>query len=72
MIKILGLMLYPKPTGSASLAAIVSAFVPTWVTACLFVVAFVVVRQRYPKIYSPRTFIGTVPEKYVDDCRGDM
>jgi hypothetical protein len=26
----------------------------------------VVVRQHFPKIYSPRTFIGTVPEKYAD------
>lgn len=55
-----------QPKGSAhNLAAIVSAFVPTWFTACLFVVVFVLIRNRYPKIYSPRTFIGTIPEKYV-------
>ncbi|KAF1966987.1 DUF221-domain-containing protein [Bimuria novae-zelandiae CBS 107.79] len=54
----------PKPKGSAhNLAAIVSAFVPTWVTACLFIIIFVFIRNRYPKIYSPRTFIGTIPEK---------
>ncbi|KAF2022063.1 DUF221-domain-containing protein [Aaosphaeria arxii CBS 175.79] len=52
-----------KPRGSASLAAILSAFVPTWFTAVLFVGAFVIIRQRFPKIYSPRTFIGTIPEK---------
>jgi hypothetical protein len=55
-----------QPKGSAhNLAAIVSAFVPTWFTACLFIAVFVLIRNRYPKIYSPRTFIGTIPEKYV-------
>ncbi|KAL5427845.1 hypothetical protein PMIN04_001054 [Paraphaeosphaeria minitans] len=54
----------PKPKGSAhNLAAIVSAFVPTWFTAIIFIIAFVFIRNRYPKIYSPRTFIGTIPEK---------
>ncbi|KAF2876966.1 hypothetical protein BDV95DRAFT_482066 [Massariosphaeria phaeospora] len=51
------------PQGGSSLASVVSAFVPTWSTAVLFVAVFVVVRQRYPKIYTPRTFIGTIPEK---------
>ncbi|KAI1377913.1 DUF221-domain-containing protein [Hypoxylon crocopeplum] len=52
-----------KPQGSASLAAIVSAFVPTWVTGLIFVAIFIVVRRWYPNIYSPRTFIGSIPEK---------
>ncbi|KAI8964160.1 DUF221-domain-containing protein [Daldinia sp. FL1419] len=52
-----------KPKGSASLAAIVSAFVPTWVTGLIFVAIFIVVRRWYPNIYSPRTFVGTIPEK---------
>ncbi|KAF2741290.1 DUF221-domain-containing protein [Polyplosphaeria fusca] len=51
------------PQGGASLAAVLSAFVPTWGTAVLFVFVFCTIRHRYPKIYSPRTFIGTVPEK---------
>ncbi|KAF2643488.1 DUF221-domain-containing protein [Massarina eburnea CBS 473.64] len=51
------------PKGSASFAAILSAFVPTWTTALLFMGVFVLIRHRYPKIYSPRTFIGTIPEK---------
>ncbi|KAI0382531.1 DUF221-domain-containing protein [Hypomontagnella monticulosa] len=52
-----------KPKGSASLAAIVSAFVPTWVTGVLFVAIFIVVRHWYPNIYSPRTFAENIPEK---------
>ncbi|KAI2603260.1 DUF221-domain-containing protein [Hypoxylon fragiforme] len=52
-----------KPKGSASLAAIVSAFVPTWATGLLFVAIFVLIRHRYPNIYAPRTFIGSIPEK---------
>jgi hypothetical protein len=31
-------------------------------------VAFVLIRHRFPKIYSPRTFIGTVPEKDRTPC----
>ncbi|OTB12270.1 hypothetical protein K445DRAFT_25843 [Daldinia sp. EC12] len=52
-----------KPKGSASLAAVISAFVPTWITGLIFVVIFIVVRHWYPNIYAPRTFIGTIPEK---------
>ncbi|PVI00218.1 DUF221-domain-containing protein [Periconia macrospinosa] len=53
----------PKPRGSGSLASVVSAFIPTWGTASLFIVIFIVLRGRFPKIYSPRTFIGTIPQK---------
>ncbi|KAI8631232.1 DUF221-domain-containing protein [Xylariaceae sp. FL1651] len=53
----------PKPKGSTSLAAVISAFVPTWVTGLLFVGIFILIRQRYRNIYAPRTFLGTVPEK---------
>ncbi|KAI1385784.1 DUF221-domain-containing protein [Hypoxylon trugodes] len=52
-----------KPKGSASLAAVISAFVPTWVTGLIFVAIFIVVRRWYPNIYAPRTFIGSVSEK---------
>ncbi|KAI1326558.1 DUF221-domain-containing protein [Xylariaceae sp. FL0255] len=53
----------PKPKGSASLAAIISAFVPTWVTGLIFVAIFILIRQRYRNIYAPRTYLGTVAEK---------
>ncbi|KAI0395478.1 DUF221-domain-containing protein [Xylariaceae sp. FL0594] len=53
----------PKPKGSVSLAAVLSAFIPTWAVGLLFVGIFVLIRQRYRNIYAPRTFIGTIPEK---------
>ncbi|KAI0449210.1 DUF221-domain-containing protein [Xylaria acuta] len=53
----------PKPKGSASLAAVLSAFVPAWIVGLVFVGIFVLIRQRFPTIYAPRTFLGTVPEK---------
>ncbi|KAF2109313.1 hypothetical protein BDV96DRAFT_503194 [Lophiotrema nucula] len=52
-----------QPQGGASLASVLSAFVPTWFTAVLFVGVFAAIRYRYPKIYWPRTYIGTIPEK---------
>ncbi|KAI0026038.1 hypothetical protein F4780DRAFT_767960 [Xylariomycetidae sp. FL0641] len=53
-----------KPKGSASLAAVVSAFVPTWATGLVFVAIFILIRHKCQKIYAPRTFIGNIPEKY--------
>ncbi|KAF2273691.1 DUF221-domain-containing protein [Westerdykella ornata] len=52
-----------KKPRSASLASILSAFVPTLLTAMLFIAVFATIRHRYPKIYAPRTFISTIPEK---------
>ncbi|KAI0593549.1 hypothetical protein F4775DRAFT_495333 [Biscogniauxia sp. FL1348] len=53
-----------KPKGSASLAAVISAFIPTWVTGLLFVAVFILIRNKYRNIYAPRTFMGTIPEKH--------
>lgn len=50
-----------SPSSAASLAA---AFVPTVVIATLYMIVFVLIRQRFPKVYSPRTYIGTVQEKH--------
>ncbi|KAI0466519.1 hypothetical protein F4859DRAFT_297544 [Xylaria cf. heliscus] len=52
----------PEPKGSASLAAVVSAFVPAWIVGLVFVGTFVLIRQRFPTVYAPRTFLGAVPE----------
>lgn len=52
-----------SPDGSASLRSVLSAFVPTLLLGLSFVAAFIIIRQRYPKIYAPRTYIGTIPEK---------
>jgi hypothetical protein len=54
-----------KPKGSASLAAVVSAFVPTWVTGVAFVAIFILIRRHYPKTYYPRTHVGTIPKRQV-------
>jgi calcium permeable stress-gated cation channel len=51
--------------GSTSISAIVATFIPTFLTAVLFLAIFVVIRNKYRKIYTPRTYIGVVPEKYI-------
>lgn len=51
--------------GSTSISAIVATFIPTFLTAVLFLAIFVAIRDKYRKIYMPRTYIGVVPEKYV-------
>ncbi|KAJ4325981.1 hypothetical protein N0V94_000346 [Neodidymelliopsis sp. IMI 364377] len=57
------------PSGPSSLAAVAAAFVPTFTLASLFVAAFVVVRPKFPKIYFPRTFLGTIPKKDHTPCQ---
>ncbi|KAF2814842.1 DUF221-domain-containing protein [Mytilinidion resinicola] len=52
-----------KLPGSTSLTAILSTLVPTVATAVLFLAIFVLIRDRYRRIYMPRTYIGVVPEK---------
>ncbi|KAI9150763.1 membrane protein [Paramyrothecium foliicola] len=59
-----------KPRGSASLAAVLSAFIPTWITGLLFVAAFIIIRQRFPKIYYPRTYMGTIPKQHRTPAAG--
>ncbi|CBX94780.1 similar to DUF221 domain-containing protein [Plenodomus lingam JN3] len=56
-------------SGPSSLAALAAAFIPTAVIAALNILAFVIVRPHFPKIYFPRTFIGTIPEKDRTPCR---
>lgn len=53
-----------KFPGSTSFSAILATFIPTFLTAVFFLAIFVVIRSRYPVIYSPRTYIGVVPEKH--------
>ncbi|KAF2132238.1 DUF221-domain-containing protein [Dothidotthia symphoricarpi CBS 119687] len=50
-------------TSPSSFGAVAAAFIPSATTAMLFVVAFTLVRHRFPKIYFPRACIGTIPEK---------
>lgn len=58
-----------ETSGPSSLAAVGAAFVPTAAVSILFMIAFVFVRQKFPKIYYPRTFIGTIPEKDRTPCQ---
>ncbi|EMD65682.1 hypothetical protein COCSADRAFT_87066 [Bipolaris sorokiniana ND90Pr] len=55
--------------GPSSFAALAAAFVPTAVVAILYVVIFIFIRPSFPKIYSPRTYIGTVEEKHRTPCK---
>jgi len=48
---------------STSGAAILAAFVPTFVSAVIYLAIFVAIRNRFHKHYAPRTFLGTVPEE---------
>jgi hypothetical protein len=52
-----------RSSGSTSGAAILAAFVPTFVSAVVYLAIFAAVRNRFQKHYAPRTFLGTVPEK---------
>lgn len=57
-----------KSSGPSTLAALAAAFIPTAAIAALNIAAFLLVRRRFPKIYFPRTFIGTIPEKDRTPC----
>jgi hypothetical protein len=54
-----------KDSESTSLASIVATLIPTSVTSLAFLTIFVSIRYTYKKIYAPRTFMGTIPEKSV-------
>ncbi|KAI1307143.1 DUF221-domain-containing protein [Xylaria venustula] len=56
-------VLGPEPNGSSSLESVISALIPTLTVGLAFVGAFVLVRHRFPILYAPRTFLGTVPDK---------
>jgi hypothetical protein len=57
-----------KSSGPSSFAALAAAFIPTAIIATLYLAIFGLIRHRFPKIYSPRTYIGTVPEKDRTPC----
>jgi len=52
-----------RKSGSISGGAILAVFIPTLVTAIIYVAIFVSIRNSNRKIYAPRTFLGTVAEK---------
>ncbi|KAK3712581.1 hypothetical protein LTR37_009024 [Vermiconidia calcicola] len=52
-----------RTSSSTSGAAILAAFIPTFVIAVIYLAIFAAIRNSYRKIYAPRTFFGSVPEK---------
>ncbi|POS72522.1 DUF221 domain-containing protein [Diaporthe helianthi] len=48
---------------SASLPAILAAFVPSLISALFLLTVFVLIRRPLRRIYSPRTYIDVIPEK---------
>ncbi|KAI1278256.1 hypothetical protein F5Y07DRAFT_388077 [Xylaria sp. FL0933] len=52
-----------EPNGSASLEAVVAALIPTLTVGLAFIAVFIIIRHRFPILYAPRTFLGTIPEK---------
>lgn len=52
-----------RSSESTSGTAILAAFIPTFVSAVIYLAIFVAIRNRFKKHYAPRTFLGTVPEK---------
>jgi hypothetical protein len=48
---------------STSFDAILGAFIPTFSIACVYILVFIAVRNSFRKVYAPRTFLGTIPEK---------
>lgn len=49
---------------STSFAAILGAFIPTFTIACIYLAVFLAIRNSFRKVYAPRTFLGTIPEKH--------
>ena len=54
-----------SPTNSASLSTLFMTFVPVAIYAVVCITIFVCLRRRYPRVYSPRTFLGSLDVQYV-------
>ncbi|CAK3845306.1 hypothetical protein DOTSEDRAFT_75304 [Lecanosticta acicola] len=52
-----------RSSSSSSGEAVLGAFVPALVVAILYIAGFVLIRNNFRKVYAPRTFLGTIPEK---------
>nr|POE51533.1 putative membrane protein c24h6.13 [Quercus suber] len=49
---------------STSGAAILAAFIPTFLISLVYLATFAAIRNYHRKFYAPRTFLGTIPEKH--------
>lgn len=52
-----------RSESSTSGAKILGAFLPAFVVAAIYILIFLAIRNNLRKVYAPRTFLGTVPEK---------
>ncbi|EME39608.1 hypothetical protein DOTSEDRAFT_75304 [Dothistroma septosporum NZE10] len=52
-----------RSSGSTSGRQVLGAFIPALAVAISYTLAFVLVRNQFRKVYAPRTFLGTIPEK---------
>lgn len=50
-----------RSSSSTSTSTILAAFIPTFITAVVYLMIFAAIRNSYTKIYAPRTFMGTIP-----------
>ncbi|KAI0533422.1 hypothetical protein GGR58DRAFT_114691 [Xylaria digitata] len=53
----------PESVESASLQAVISALAPSLTVGLIFIGIFVLIRHRFPILYTPRTYLGTISEK---------
>lgn len=53
-----------RSSESTSGAAILGAFIPTFIIACIYLLVFWAIRNSFRKVYAPRTFLGTIPERH--------
>ncbi|KAF3008018.1 hypothetical protein E8E14_002586 [Neopestalotiopsis sp. 37M] len=52
------------PMPPTSLPAVLAAFIPSLAAAIIYIVAFMILRKPFRRIYSPRTYIDLIPEKH--------
>lgn len=58
----------PAPTDSdkdTSVSGLVATLVPTLLIALVYVSIFLVLRRSHRRFYAPRTYLGTLRDKYV-------
>jgi hypothetical protein len=52
-------------TTGSSLSGLISTLVPALVIAGIYVLIFLILRKTQRRWYAPRTYLGTIREKYV-------
>jgi len=48
-----------------SVAAVLDTLWPTVVVAVVWLLLFIILRRQFPRLYSARSYGGTLPERYV-------